>query len=820
MYFPFSKTDLKYTFRILAKKPGFTLLSILVLGAGLGISTFTFNLSYMMSYKPLPQEGGESIVSICAGDAGGRCLPFKAFEFAQLRQHINTLEHVGTASRGGSYLQIDDNVHEVIGIYTEPSLFLLSDARALHGRALQPSDFQPGAERVVVISYELWRSVFAGDTGALDATVIFDGAPARVVGIMEQGYKFPNFTQLWLPATAAMLNPVSNEMSLVTAYGGLAPGENYESASAELGNLMTRVRNQYPVDMDQEYDSVVDQRISQVDSARVMSLPMTMMDGAEGAIFLGILNLLSVLIFLLVSINIGTLLLARVNERMRDISVRVALGAPRKRLLLQVMSESIVISLAGGVIGIFIAGIGMDVLELFFTSVGVSEIPFWWDFSLDGSAFLGVAIFVGFTLLVVSAIPSWKVINGDFNSVMRDGTRGSVGIKTGRIGRSLVVAAITLIVLVMYLGVLAGGALYRLEQVASGVSSENMLSFELELPEEAYSAESRLQVYRSLHSALSSEASIANAMIYMDHGKQQLSEPGSQIRYSASVNEVLGPPETFNAALLQGRTISEFDLANQASVAVITQSLAERLWPGENPIDRQIDVGTATGNDSAMPPATVIGVISNVPVAGLFSGQFSLSPSTDAVYLPISSGHRESAWVLVSHTDGSQAATASILEHTARLLPDNDIFVRNLESQMGEIFVLVDFGIGVTIVIGFFTFLVAIAGIYGLTKNFIDLHRHEIGTRRALGATDRRIRLTYLAKGSRQLVTGFIIANILAIPIMTLILTFFGSGFVDVQMLVILVAALATLFGAVMLAIFQPIRQILKLEPSEALRHY
>ncbi|HBN13868.1 MAG TPA: hypothetical protein DD407_02425, partial [Pseudohongiella sp.] len=327
-------------------------------------------------------------------------------------------------------------------------------------------------------------------------------------------------------------------------------------------------------------------------------------------------------------------------------------------------------------------------------------------------------------------------------------------------------------------------------------------------------------VYRSLHSALSSEASIANAMIYMDHGKQQLSEPGSQIRYSASVNEVLGPPETFNAALLQGRTISEFDLANQASVAVITQSLAERLWPGENPIDRQIDVGTATGNDSAMPPATVIGVISNVPVAGLFSGQFSLSPSTDAVYLPISSGHRESAWVLVSHTDGSQAATASILEHTARLLPDNDIFVRNLESQMGEIFVLVDFGIGVTIVIGFFTFLVAIAGIYGLTKNFIDLHRHEIGTRRALGATDRRIRLTYLAKGSRQLVTGFIIANILAIPIMTLILTFFGSGFVDVQMLVILVAALATLFGAVMLAIFQPIRQILKLEPSEALRHY
>ncbi len=814
-----SKTDFKYTLRLLGKKPGFTLLSILVLGGGLGISIFTFTFCYYMSYRPLPQEGGEDIVRLCASEVGSACTGFKAFEFANLRRDIQSLEHVSILDGGVIYLETDDLVRRLDAVSVEPGLFTLSGGVALLGRTLQPIDMEPGAERVAVIGYELWLSLFDGGVDAIDRVVSIDNEPTKIVGVMPEGYKFPHFANIWLPAPTTLLDPVTNKLEVVSAYARIKPGESKGSATAELDALMERIRTQYPPDADLEYSSVTEQRIDQADSAQVMSLPMSMMGGIEGLIFLAVLNLLATLVFLLVCINVGTLLLARVNERMRDISVRVALGAPRKRLLMQVMGESVVISVLGGIVGVFVAGIGMEVFRLFMNSVELGAMPFWWDYQLGGSTLIALLIFLSITLLLVSAIPSWRAINGDFNSVMRDGTRGSLGLRTGRISRSLVVIAIALITFLLYTGVLVGGSLLRINQVVSNVDGKSMLSFNLDLPGNEYDSDARKQFYRAMQTELSNAVSIEDALVYLQRGQESVSSLDDEVTsYQATVTETYGSLSTFDAALLEGRALNEFDLVNGSAVAVISQSLAEKLWPGQNPLQQQLLV---QGHDPDQLPSirSVVGVVSNEPISGLFSRQFSLSPSTDAVYLPFPDGDEASTWVLAKHNGQKQAASSAIHRVIKQLDSEIELFVIDWEDQQSGMFLLVDYGLGVTLSIGLFSFLVAIAGIYGLTKNFMDLHRYEIGTMRALGATDKRVRFTYLRKGSRQLVTGFLIGNGIALPILYLVLTVTGDGLVDADLLISLAVAVIGLFATVLLAIYQPLQQILKLEPSAAIRY-
>ncbi len=816
----FSVLDFKYVLRMMGKKPGFTLLSIFVLGGGLGISIFTFTFSYLMSYKPLPLQDGNAIVRVCTGEMGATCRNFKAFEFAQIRQEIESLDHLGIAQGSRSYLETDDNVYRLMATYAEPSLFTLSNSAALYGRTLRPFDMEPGAEAVVVVGYEAWQLAFAGDPEILDSFVSFDGAPYRIVGIMPEGFKFPNFSHLWLPIDTTLVNPVSNDMEIVSAYGRLRSGESRASASGELASLMARLRSQYPVDPEREYRSVGEQRLDQAASAQVMSIPRAMAGGIEGLVMIAVLNLLAVLVFLLVCINVGTLLLARTNERMGDISVRVALGAPRKRLLFQVMGESIAISLAAVVVGILIAGMGMEILRLFVSSISALETPFWWDFQLDRSSVVAVILFLLFSLIVVSGIPSWRAINGDFNAVMRDGTRGSVGLKASRTSRFLVVIAIALITLLLYIGVLAGGSLFRMGQILSGFDGEDMLGVNLSLPEGSFTAPDRLQFYRELQRDLSAEPTIASSLFYIQHGQGVVATPADAgAVYAASFSEILGPPTAFKASLLEGRSLNEFDGVNRTQAVLISQSIADRLWPDQSPLQQRITVQYPGASSPEMLAKTVVGVVSNEPISGLFSESVSLVPSADAIYLPLWSGQQEAVRGLLGHNGDSNGATAAVLQSSRRLSAASEVVVRDMEEQRSSLFILVDYGMSVTVAIGSFAFLVAIAGIYGLTKNHIDLHQQEIGTRRALGATDRRISKTYAVKGSRQLIIGFALANLIAIPMVTLILAIAGSGFVDLQMFLILLITLATLFATVLIAIFYPIRQLLKLEPSDALRY-
>lgn len=814
--FLFNRTDIKYTFRMLAKNPGFTLLSIIVLAGGLGISIFTFTLSYAVTYKPIPLDNAESIVKICTGTDRTGCAGFKAFEFSELRQELENLENVGIYSLERLYVETENVVTNVFATHTEWNMFQLSNTAAVLGRTLQAYDQLPDAEPVAVIAHGLWQLIANGDGNVINSIVEIEGVATKIVGVLPEGYSFPSMSQLWLPISNSLIEPIENELEFVSAYGNLTSTASYKTASDEVNGLMGRVRQLYPPDPSRNYRSAREQRLDQVDTAYVTTVPMGEFDGGMGLLAIGFLNLLAILIFLLACINVGTLLLARANDRLKDVSIRVALGAPRVRLLVQTMGESIAISALGGVIAVFLAGAGLEFINFIILSF-IGQPPFWMVFELDASTLLAVLLFVGLTLLLTSAIPCWRIINGDFNAVMRDGTRGAVGVQSGRVSRSLVVIAIVFITLLLYVGTLITSSLLDLKQSAANVDGDKLLGVDITLDANRYSEPEQLQFFNSLNNALLQNSAIDDALIYTERGVVNLESDsvgtGVEDDYAnASLVTASGSLNTIGASLIEGQLLSEFDTPSNPTV-VISRSLAEQLWPGQSAIDQRLRFAQQQPG-SASPWRRVVGIVSDK----VFSGEVSFQQRVNAVYIPLQITAGESVSISAKYTNDPNAA-ASIIALSINAQDSSLVFnVRNWEEQLAVMDKAANFYLSLTISCGLFSFLIAVTGIYGITKNFIDHQTQEIGTRRALGATDGRISRSFIMKGSRQVITGVIIALLVASPITYLYNSVSGSSVTGVALLGLLIV-IATIFATVLFAIVFPIREILKLEPVEALRH-
>ncbi|MDP1931619.1 MAG: ABC transporter permease [Gammaproteobacteria bacterium] len=813
----FTKSDLKHSFRLLVKSPGFTLLSILVLAGGLGLSVFTFTLSYTMAYKTIPLENGESIVEVCTGSRLNFCWPFKAFEFAQIRQNIRSLENVGIYVNQRVAVESDDIVYGIVATRTEWNMFALSATDAALGRTLQSFDQNDNAEPVVVLGHDFWQQQFNADSEIVGKLIAVESIPTRVVGIMPEGYRFPAGAEVWLPATNAQISPLLNDLVTVSAYGRLKSGVSRAEASTEVDNLMRNIRQLYPPLRESGLDTYP-QLLERVNTGFVTSLPMKMMGGIDSMVALAIMNLLAGLVFLLACINTSTLLLARTNERLKDTSIRVALGAPRLRLLLQTMGESILIAVGGALIAVLVAGVSLEVFNIFISSTAEGQAPFWWNFAVDESTLIAVVVFSLFMIMVTSAIPNWRLINGNFNSVMQDGSRGAVGLRSGRFSRALVVIAIAMITLLLYLGTLGGTALLSFNQVFSVVDSRNLHSATLNLGAQYDEADERLQFNRSVLAALVQRADVSEVLMLGSVGARAIEQEGEiyaapDQRPTVPIQTASGALDIIGSTLLEGRSLSALDGEESERVAVISQSLAERLWPDESAIGKSLRVSSLGAAEEDV-WRRVVGVTTDTPV----TGRDMFAPETNMVYLPLNQVDAESVSVLIRSVAEPGVAARIITQTVHQINSAVSVSITDWAQQQQANAQALKFGMSVIIGCGAFSFLLAITGIFGLAKNDINVHARDIATRRALGATDRIISRTFVLRGSRQVLIGFVLAMLAGLPFTMLILQAMGPQFLLTAILAA-VLVISVLFSTVLIAVYHPIRRVLAMEPSEALKY-
>ncbi|MBK9411105.1 MAG: ABC transporter permease [Gemmatimonadetes bacterium] len=465
--------DVRYAFRLLARSPLFTLLTLVVLAGGMGVTVFTFSFLYTAMLRPIPLSGGERIVRLQAVEDGS-VRSFDAADFARMRPQIATLSDVGlwnsrdvvmgSAEGGGARRVLETTA-------VEWTLFDATRNPPALGRAFRPDDEAPGAAPVIVLSHRTWILAFGGDSTVVGRRVLLNGVSTEVVGVMPPGYGFPVAADSWVPLGSAVREATEPGRYAVSAFGRLADGATREQASQELETLLRRARSDRP-------PVAADSSGTRL-GVLVRSFPMAQM-GDEGPYVFGLLNLMAVLILLLACVNVANLLLARANERSRELAVRLALGASRARLAIQALWEPVALVTIGGGLATALAAWGLGVVNRWAQQHMEGNLAFWWVWGMDTPTIIAAGGFMTVTIAALGGVMAVRATSTRFHDVLRDSGTRAGGRGAGRAARALVVTQVATVTVLLFFGVLSGIAAHRFANMNPGYDTTRLLASSVE----------------------------------------------------------------------------------------------------------------------------------------------------------------------------------------------------------------------------------------------------------------------------------------------------------------------------------------------------
>ena len=800
-------SDLKYAFRLLAKSPWFASLTVLVLAGGLAISIYTFAFLNTIIYRDLPLPDGDSIVRINPGQ-NGLAAPLDTYELAQIRTDVRSLSEIGAYRTAQALLGDQESNRSIMTTEAEWNIFEFTRTPPLMGRAFVRDDNLDGAEPVAVIGYKVWQSHFSGDPNVIDEVVTINGQRTRIVGVMPERFTFPLTTEVWLPLSTSDLDPLVYSATTIDAYARLRPGASVKAAETELTERLQRVQRQRPNVGEEELDVVVVTSFQQAQW------------GPLGPRVFGVLNALAFAILLLACVNVGNLLLARTNERIKEISVRVALGAPRFRLIVQMMLENVVICILGGVLALFLAVRALKATNGFFDALverlGASK-PFWWMWGLDFSVAMAAVLFLLLTIILVSVLPAYSVSAVSPSSLLRDGAHGAPGRSSGRISRALVTMEVALISIAMLVGSAVSVVAYRAVNFDWGMDTADLFMMPVELPAETYdTADKQLSFYQRYLAELRADGRIEAAAVMQDLGEAPFGVDGAEYYaeedYPRALRVVLSETSSpIGPTLLEGRRFDSRDSATGLRTVIVSKYLADTHWPGESALGKRID---AFGPNGAREERTVVGVMQDVRYNPFNTSERSLA----ALYVPVTQLILPAARFVIRYRGTDEQARDAMygaLDKLDAYVPAGRVM--RYDTALGELTLVASTMTNLFIGCGAFAILLAMTGIYGLSSNAVVRRTHEIGLRRAMGASNGSIIALFLAQGSRQLAVGMVISAFVSIGILYLISQFAPIG--ASLLTLICTGVLLVVSGLVLISIYVSVRRAVRSEPNIALRY-
>ncbi len=710
------RQDLSYTWRTLTRSPGFALTAILVTALGVGATTAAFSVADFVMLRPLPFKDPGSLVRVW-----GAKPQYSQYELSPPNyRDLKAASHSFAAM--GAFHPLDANMlgegppRRLTGAAVTTDLLPIFGVVPEIGRL--PSD-QDGIN-AVVLSYALWKDVFAGRTEAVGQSIVLDGAPRVVVGVMPARFHFPSRQmQFWLPMPADELSDADRTNFWFQAVARLRPGVTLEQARAELSLIAGRLEQQYPKEDSKLGATVYRMQDGFSDQSRLLLL------GLCGA---------SLCVLLIACVNLGNLLLARAMIRHRELVVRTALGAGRERLIRQLVTESLVLSLAGGGLGIVIASMSVPLLSrLVPTALPIAGTP-----EVDLRVLLFAGVLTGLTGLAFGVLPALRASRSVGFEALREGARAGGG-QRARLRAALVIAEVMASVVLLVGAGLLTRALWRIQATDPGFKTEQVLTLTTTLPLTRYQVVAvRQQYYDRVLGAVrgmpgvSSAAYITWLPMVMGGGiwpvliPSQAAAPGedrpASLRFTTP-----GYFQSLEIPLLRGRDVAETDRGDQPYVAVVSASFAKQFWPGQDPIGRRFSL--------ALSERTVVGVVGDVMVRGLER------TSEPQVYVPYGQAPDSS---LIGYIPKSLVVRSSV--PTDRLLPQIRAAVNaaDPEQPISDVRTLTEIVESVTasrsvqavVLAGFalIAFLLAGIGIHGLLACAVASRRHEFAVRSALGA--------------------------------------------------------------------------------------
>lgn len=801
--------DLRYSLRLLRRRPAFALMTAIILTGGLSVSIFTYSFMYTVLHKPLPLPDGDAATRIMVVQDGRSGIPDgDVYDF--IKRNAQSFEYVGGYITLPVLLRGGDEPRSSFGTYADPNMFDVAKASPLLGRRLVPADAEPGAAPVVVLSHRVWNTAFGADPDVVDTFIEVNGTRTQVVGVMPEAFGFPVFGHLWFAASDETLSPVAGPQTFVNAYALLRPEVTAERANIEMHELIQRYRSTL-IGADVLADAP--------QSATTRTFEMTQM-GDEAPLVYVLMHLASGFILLLACVNAGNMLLARALERSREISIRVAIGAPRSRLVRQMMGEGVVLTLVAATSATLIASQALAIFDARARAAVPEGLAYWWRWGMDARTVLAGCALAGLTMLIVGGLPAWRVVRADTNAALREGPQGG-NLATDRLSRTLVVVQIAAISVLLFLGGLTGYIAQRAGNIDLGVSTENVLIGSVSIDRDTHSTpEMRLAVLDRLVASMAGDGAVDNVMVraQIGGGDQRLSIDGVQYEDAgaqpdAYVRTHMGDLDVIGLQVLSGRRFDARDGLGGAPTAIVSETLARDLWPDASPLGKRVRVGSVEdAGSNGEPWRTVVGVVSDV----MEGNPLSRNRRTDTLYVPMRQLGPSFAGITFRHRGDSRPAIAAFYDALAEVGPTVEAQrIMDFDEMLGQMQGMSSAASKALVGCFGFALLLAIGGIYGLTARSVTQRTQEIGIRRALGASNARIVQLFLRGGGRQLAVGLGMASAVAG-----VGTFAVSRFMALDLAVLLTAGLGvpTLISSfVLLATYVPTRRAVQMSPRMAI---
>jgi putative ABC transport system permease protein len=814
--------DIRYGFRMLWKNRGVSAIVILALALGIGANSAIFSVVNTVLLRPLPYEQADRLVFLNEKSPVLDEMSISYPNFLDWREHNQSFEKIGVYNRGSYNLTGSGDPERIVTAQMSADMFTLLRVHALHGRVFTNDEDKPGGTPVVVLSYGLWQRRFGGQTSILNEPITLNGKSYTVIGVMPQNYAFPSRAEMWVPvgqlSDQASWKSRGNHPGLY-GVGRLKAGVTFEQSDADMNNVAANLEKQYP-------DSNAGNRV------RLRPLLEIFVSDVRRALW--VIFAAVGFVLLIACANIANLLLARATARRKEMAIRTAVGASRWRLARQLLTESILLSLIGGALGLLLARWGIDLILY----VSPDAIPRSREIGLDWIV-LGFTVGVSFlTGILFGLIPALQAGEVDVHETLKETGRGVSGRHWLR--SSLVVGEVaTTLVLLIGAGLMIR-SFYLLQKVNPGFSYEHLTSFSVSLPQRKYSSpEQRASFYNRLLENIRAvpgvESTAAASGLPLGNNGWQTSflidgQPAPPRDQTPLMEACLVTPDYFkamNIPLLRGRVFNDHDdrsnLAgkdlsklneNEREIAamnalVIDEEFARRHWPNDDPVGKYVRLG----GDPNGQKVQVIGVVGRVKME-------SLNQNSDRVqgYFPFAQTPGGGMTVIVKGTSDPSQLISSMRAAVKEIDPDQPIYnPRTMDEIRAESVAPERLNLTLLSLFAGIALVLAIVGIYGVMSYSVTQRTHEIGIRMAIGARPRDVFAMILGHGMKLTILGVVIGLALAFGLTRLMETMlFGVAPTDATTYT---AISVLLVSVALLACYLPGRRATKVEPTISLRY-